>query len=251
MRIALGTIQVPVDGSPATPLLLPRTHFLRRLFLRVTVNVTNGAPVAVRQDGLAGSLMLRLWYNDDPALESRGDNFKQYLDVYAAQATDYTEVPGGAGAQSGSWNFSIPASDFRLFTAPDASMVDLRLGVNPRLEVGFLGRARISNDANMVVNSVTIVVSADVATIPADMPALRYLPMRKWRERTITNLVASSADQRAQLDYGRLVRRYCIIARDRAASPVRSNALVTDLELAPNLWNSGRANFTEIGRAHV
>lgn len=246
MRTQLGTIAVPVGGTPAIPLSLPRTHFLKYLSVRVTVNVTNAAPVAVREDGLASSLFFRLWFDNDPALEARGDNFRQYLDVYRAVLGDYTEVPGGAGAQVGTWNFVIPMSDGRLFTAPDATMVDLRLGNNPRLEVQFLGRGQISNDVNMVVNAVTVVVAAELATIAPDMPALRYLPLRKFRERTISTLAAASMDQRTQLDYGRFVRRYCFITRDRSASPVRLNTLVSDIEIAPNLWNAGRMNFTDL-----
>jgi hypothetical protein len=255
MRQKVGVFSANVAAGVVSLLnpsiILPQTHYLMSLFFNIAVAGTNtvGGGTVI-EDALARSFNLRVFLEgDDPVLSLRGDNLKQYLVCHYDAPQDYTEVANAKGAFTGSWNFELPIADKSLRNNPKLTRVDLALVENPRVEMDFPATgASMNSDA--VLTSVQVTMSAELEARPAGLPGAdvlgRYLPLRRIRAQTKPDLVASTADQQVRVPFGRLVREYLFITRDRSATPARTDAVVSQMEIAPNLARPGKKLWTDL-----
>jgi hypothetical protein len=255
MRQKIGVFSGAVAAGVVTlinpSIQLPQTHYLMSLFLNIALAGTNAAGGGtVIEDGLARSFRIRVFLEgEDPVFSIRGDDLKQYLVTHFDAPQDYTEVSNAKGAVTGSWNFELPIADKSLRNNPKMTRVDLALVENPRVEIDFPSTGASIN-ADLTITSVSVTMSAELEARPAGLPGAdvlgRYLPLRRIRVVTKPDLVTAQTDQQVRVPFGRLVREYVFITRDRSATPARSDALVSAMEIAPNLVRPGKKLWTDL-----
>ncbi len=248
IRDQLDTIDIPAAGTGVKSILLPATHFLKRIFFKLTANVNLAAGPAIHQDGLGRFVTFRYFHGTDPSVVLDGNELLHYNQVVLAQDEDYTEVPAVAGAQTGVYKGNIWRSDPTL-TVPDNTMDDMTLGTNPKLQMTFNGIDAITPTAGSTFTNGTISVEVELVPRDAKWPDAQVFPHRKIQSYQFTDLTASKGGQRKRLDPGYYVRRYLFLQESLTGTKTRSNALLTNLELLISARRQGKVSWDALQSA--
>jgi hypothetical protein len=236
---------IPTTGSGKATFLLPATNWHDDTRVSISLVINNAGAKTVHADGLARFFTIRLYHGSDPVIDLTGHCLKNWLEVVHGRTELFTDFTVAAGNETGTWDFIIPRSMFDLLD-PKATMEDLATGQNSRIEFVYNGITAISPTAGTTIVSGTI--DCDVITLERDprIPLAPVLPIVKLNEDLISDVVASTANQKRKFNTGAFYRRILIIVEDNATTIARSNTIVTSVERIFSQAAKGAENWTRL-----
>lgn len=233
---------IPVAGNGKLTSLLPATNWHLGTRVSISLTINNAGAKTVHADGLARFFTIRVYHGADPMIDLTGHCFKQWLEFVNGRTEVYTEFTVAAGNETGTWDFVIPRSMNDVLD-PMATMEDLATGSNSRIEFILNGVAAISPTAGTTIVAGTIDLEPVTLERDPNVPLARVLPVVKVQEDLITDLAASTNNQKRKFNTGAFYRKVGIIVEDNAATITRSNTILARIAEVINQAHKGKQTF--------
>lgn len=238
-------IAIPVGFSGKATSLLPATNWHTHTRVRISLVVNNAGAKTVHADGIMRGFTIRLYHGSDPVIELPGHCLAAYLEEMTGAASLVSQFTTASGNETGTWEFLIPRELYDLLD-PEATMEDLATGANSRIEFEYNGVTSMIPTAGTTIVSGTIDVEPETIERDPNTPLARILPVCKLQADFVTDLSASSNQQKRKFNTGYIYRRIILLVEDNATTIARSNTLVTAVERIINQAGKGKESFRGI-----